>query len=125
MATAGAPASVVDQVLSPTSSSTYNLSPYASDLVLSIPTFIANAASYASERIDYILYGRGSMIAEATGSDSRNVISAAATQARSTSSVPNLGETSAGSSSGGKMLNLLAFEARSLDGIFRYVTSKW
>ena len=136
MAATDAPTSAFNQIMSATSNATYHLNPFPSDLTLFIPDFLANAASFAfitvPKKIDNILQGGGSTIAEATGNGSGHIVSAAlsqgtvAIQARVTSSTSALGGAKVGTPRGSRSLSLLPYgQLGSLGSVFTYMTSKW
>ena len=118
------------------SNATYYLNPFPSDFASSIPSFLANAASFAfvtvPERIDNILHGGGSIIAQATGNGSKDILSAAlshagaAAQASSTAATSSAGEVTAAEHGDPGSLESRTFQQiRSFGGVFMYMTSKW
>ena len=83
-ATPEASSSAFQNIVSATTNATSQLSALPADLA----HFLANAASFAfikvPERIDHIIHGGGSIIAEATGNESGQIISAALSKPLST-----------------------------------------
>ena len=120
--------------MSAISNASYHLNPFPPDFTL--PSFLANAASFAfitlPERIDGLLHGGGSMIAEATGNTSKHIISAAMSHGAEAVKASNAAATSITSSanalqeSGPRSFGSLTFQQiRNFGGIFMYMTSKW
>ena len=137
MATQAEPSSSAFQsIISASSNVTHHLNPFAPDFPLALPSFLANAASFAfitvPERIDSMLHGGGSQIAEATGNSSKNIISAAlsyggaAVQASRTAATSVANEAMAEEQGDPSSLGFLTFQqVRNFGGVFMYMTSKW
>lgn len=105
-------------------------SPFPKDLVMAVPRMMARAGSFAfitvPERLDSILGFRngGSMIAEATGNGSVNIISSAFFAGSSSGTATPTAAAAAGGTPEG--LGTFSFQqVRNFSGIFAYMTSKW
>ena len=118
--------------MSVTSNATSHLSGFSTDLA----HFLANAASFAftkvPERIDSILHGSGSMIAEATGNESGQIhsaalpsVSSAASPSTTTRSFADIASELAGGDVTQSIGSLALHQLRSFGGFFTYMTSKW
>ena len=137
MATQPGTGSATFEDVKPTPSNvSYYLNPFPPDFALAIPNFLANAASFAfitvPERIDHMLHGGGSVIAQATGNGSKDILSAAlsqagaAAQASNTAATSSTGEAIAAEHGDPSSLGSLTFQQiRSFGGVFMYMTSKW
>ncbi|KAL9126498.1 MAG: hypothetical protein Q9217_004462 [Psora testacea] len=124
-------------MMSNISSHTSHLNTFHPDFTLAIPRFLSAAGSFAfvtvPERIDSILHGGGSMIAEATGNGSRQMMSAhlsggVATAQASNTTVTAASGAGAGPAVPGAPTNFGSFtfqQIRNFGGLFMYMTSKW
>lgn len=101
---------------------------------MAFPRLLVRAGSFAvsvPERIDNIfgLRNGGSMIAEATGNGSQNIISAAlsgdAAQASQRAAAAPGGGTAAATEGVPSFSSLTFQQVRNFGGIFTYITSKW
>ncbi|KAL9100840.1 MAG: hypothetical protein Q9163_003830 [Psora crenata] len=130
------PLSAPSHTISSTSSSPSYFSPFNTGFALAIPRFLSAAGSFAfvtlPERLDSIIHGGGSVIAQATGNRSSQVMSAAlsggaaASQAPKTASTVLSGGGAAAPKGGSTILGSLMFQqVRSFGGVFMYLTSKW
>ena len=128
--------STFQNIMSASSNVTHHLNPFPPDFALTIPTFLANAASFAfitvPERIENMIHGGGSQIAEATGNDSRNIISAALSYGGAVAHASKTAATSIASEAlaeeqddPSSIGSLTVQQIRSFGGVFMYMTSKW
>ncbi|KAL9630471.1 MAG: hypothetical protein Q9164_006399, partial [Protoblastenia rupestris] len=121
-----------------TPNATSHLISSPADFALAIPRFLSAAGSFAfitvPERIDNMIHGGGSMIAEATGNGSRQIISAALSGGAAAAQASNTAATAAGSMGGAATAvqggpasfgSLTFQQIRNFGGIFMYMTSKW
>ena len=122
-----------DHIMSSIFNSTSPTNTSPKGMVLSFPRMIAQAGYHAfmavPERIDHILGLRysGSMIAEATGNTTRNIIPAAMSADSASATIAaresGFGVTAEGTQ---RSLTSLSFhQVRNFGGIFTYMTSKW
>lgn len=108
------------------------------EIFLAFPRMLARAGSFAfitvPEKIDNMLgFGHsGSVIAEATGNGSRNILSAAlsgvsgeAAEASSVAAETMVGQTSAEPTSSRGIGSINFQQYRNFGGVFTYMTSKW
>ena len=115
---------------------TFNATSQLSGFPTDIAQFFANAASFAfirvPERIDNILHGSGSIIAEATGNESGRINSAVLSDASSTATpsktarglVDVASEIAGGDATQG-IGSVALHHMKSFGGFFTYMTSKW
>ena len=107
--------------------------PFPRDIVMAFPRMVARAGSFAfvtvPERIDSMLGFRngGSMIAEATGNRTWNMVSdALSSGAASKTTVPRGPEAAAATESLREGFNSLSIaHVRNFGGVFTYMTGKW
>ena len=100
---------------------------------MAVPRMMARAGSFAfitvPERIDSMLSFRngGSMIAEATGNGTWNMISAALSAGTpADTAIPGTVPRTAAAMEGTRTMSPLSFmQVRNFGGIFTYMTSKW
>lgn len=112
------------------SNSTSLMSP--SDIIMMVPRMMARAGSFAfvtvPERIDSMFFRHGSMIAEATGNGTWNMITAALSSdltADTTLSAAAAVETTTTSNPARPFSLSHLGQVRNFGGIFTYMTSKW
>ncbi len=116
-----------------TSNTTALTRPFPKDLVMAFPRMMARAGSFAfitvPERIDSMLGFRngGSMIAEATGNGTWNMVSEALSSGSvSGIAVPTPSGTAETTESLSRGFNSMSIaHVRNFGGIFTYMTSKW
>ena len=123
--------------MSSTSNSTSHLNPFNAEIALAIPRFLSAVGSFAlitvPEKLDNIIHGGDSVVAEATGNSTRHILSAALSGQTAASQASN---TAARLSGGGEAVATMQGELtssgpltlqqiRNFGGVFVYMTSKW
>lgn len=131
------PSSTFEAIMSSASNATALMSPQ--DIFMAFPRMLARAGSFAfitvPEKIDHMLgFGNGgSVIAQATGNGSRNILSAALSDVAGNTAQASAGSAAAtvvsaaasGESSSRGFSSINFQQVRNFGGVLSYMTSKW
>lgn len=110
-----------------TSNITTHTGPFPKDLVLAFPRMMARAGSFAFDSMLGFRYG-GTVIAEATGNRTWNMVSEALSSGSVASTIVPVATEAAAAAVEDSPRGLGAFgfvQVRNFGGIFTYMTSKW